>query len=202
MTDEWLAIRLDILSNIVVAVVAFLGVCLKDSVNAGFISLGVIYVLQLTNILQYTVRLSVDVENNMTSAERLMHFTTIPSEREYRKPVDSNWPSEGAISFQQVKLKYRSDLDLVLKGVSFDIRPREKIGVCGRTGSGKSTTMLALFRVVELEGGRITIDGIDISTLGLGNLRENICIIPQDPVLLSGSVRFNLDVTHKLTNRI
>jgi ATP-binding cassette subfamily C (CFTR/MRP) protein 5 len=90
----------------------------------------------------------------------------------------------------------------VLKGVSFDIRPREKIGVCGRTGSGKSTTMLALFRVVELEGGCITIDGIDISTLGLGNLRENICIIPQDPVLLSGSVRFNLDVTHKLTNRI
>jgi ATP-binding cassette subfamily C (CFTR/MRP) protein 1 len=199
MTDRWLAIRLDILANVVVATISLLGVGLKGSVNAGFISLGVIYVMQITNILQHNVRQSVDVENNMTAAERLMHFATIPSEREYRneavsKELTTSWPADGTITFKNVKLRYRHDLDFALKGVSFDILPREKIGICGRTGSGKSTLMLALFRIVEIEEGSISIDGFDISTLGLGDLRERLCIIPQDPVLLSGSIRFNLDV--------
>jgi ATP-binding cassette subfamily C (CFTR/MRP) protein 1 len=201
--DRWLALRLDGLSALFVCAVAFIGVGLRGSIDAGIISLSLTYSMLLTGLMQYTVRLTIELENNMVSTERLVTFSQIPSEAKYRagnelkdSSVDlKTWPEKGEISFENVKLKYRPELDFVLRGISFKVQAREKIGVCGRTGSGKSTTMLALFRVIELSEGQIFIDGVDISKLGLGDLREKLCIIPQDPVLLSGSVRFNLDVS-------
>ena len=105
----------------------------------------------------------------------------------------ASWPAEGRLEFRDVQLRYREGLDLVLKGISFAASPREKIGVVGRTGAGKSSLMLALFRLVELSGGSIIIDGIDISTIGLHDLRSKLSIIPQDPTLFTGTVRSNLD---------
>jgi ATP-binding cassette subfamily C (CFTR/MRP) protein 1 len=197
LVDRWLSLRLDFLSTLIVASIALLGAVLRDSLDSGLISLAVLNAMLLTGILQWAVRCTVEVENNMTSVERLMHFSKIPSEGLYRVKSSkdlANWPDKGVISFRDVKLRFRPELDLVLKGISFDIFAKEKIGICGRTGSGKSTTILALFRVVPLEEGAIFIDDIDISSIGVGDLRDRICIIPQDPVLLSGSLRFNLDV--------
>jgi ABC-type multidrug transport system fused ATPase/permease subunit len=178
------------MSTVIVAAISFSGVGLRDSLNPGFISLAVLNAMQLTGILQWAVRCTVEVENNMTSAERLMHFSNIASEGVYQVPLKdlSSWPQNGGIIFEDVKLKFRPELELVLKGISFEILPKEKIGICGRTESGKSTTLLALFRVVPLESGKITIDGVDISSICFADLREKLCIIPQDPVLLSGTL--------------
>jgi ATP-binding cassette subfamily C (CFTR/MRP) protein 1 len=108
-------------------------------------------------------------------------------------PPKGEWPSAGAIAIRDLRMRYREGLPLVLDGVSLDIRGGEKVGVVGRTGAGKSSLMVGLFRLVEAAGGSIAIDGIDISTIGLADLRERLAIIPQDPVLYSGTVRSNLD---------
>jgi ABC-type multidrug transport system fused ATPase/permease subunit len=151
----------------------------------------------LTGLVQYTVRVTIDVENNMTSVERLIHYSLIESEGPHvlvDKSLQPDWPENGRIVVSDLKLKYRKELDYALRGISLCTNPKEKIGICGRTGSGKSTFILALFRIVEFEGS-ITIDGVDISGIGLNDLRSRISIIPQDPILLSGSIRFNLDVS-------
>ncbi|KAK7047965.1 Multidrug resistance-associated protein 5, partial [Halocaridina rubra] len=111
---------------------------------------------------------------------------------ESRRP-EVTWPSHGRVTFRRVQMKYRPDTPLVLQDVSFSIDSMENVGVVGRTGSGKSSLGVALFRLVELAGGSIRIDGIDISTLGLEDLRSRLSIIPQDPVLFIGTVRYNLD---------
>jgi len=103
------------------------------------------------------------------------------------------WPSAGTIEFNQIVLKYRPELPPVLKGLSMSVRPGEKIGIVGRTGAGKSSIMTALYRLVELTSGSIVIDGVDISTIGLTDLRQGLAIIPQDPLLFSGTLRSNLD---------
>lgn len=108
-----------------------------------------------------------------------------------RPPKD--WPTKGAIDFDQLELRYRPGLDLVLKGLDWHIDSHEKVGVVGRTGAGKSSTTLALFRIVEPAGGKIVIDDIDISAIGLHDLRSRLAIIPQDPILFSGTLRNNLD---------
>lgn len=107
--------------------------------------------------------------------------------------VDPEWPQEGIIEFKDFQVRYREGLDLVLKGISFKCNSVEKIGIVGRTGAGKSSMTLSLFRIIEASGGKIMIDGIDISTMGLHSLRSKLTIIPQDPVLFSGTLRLNLD---------
>ena len=109
------------------------------------------------------------------------------------KAPPPNWPPAGAISFDKLELRYRPGLPLVLRGVSFDVKPGEKVGICGRTGSGKSTLIVAMWRLVEPCGGRVWLDGVDIGTLSLRNLRSRITCIPQDPILFSGDIRDNLD---------
>ena len=119
----------------------------------------------------------------------------IPQEAQQRidMPQLQNWPSEGVIEFKNYSLRYRPDTELVLKNLSFSVQSKEKIGIVGRTGAGKSTICLGLTRIVEADVGAIVIDGLDINTLGLADLREKITIIPQDPTLFEGSLRFNLD---------
>lgn len=169
----------------------------------GFISSGDAGVILSNSILlmgmfQWCVRLTVDIETQMVSVERILEYGRLESEA---APVVASadgqlaphWPSRGAIRFSRVCLRYSPDLPLVLKDVSFDVQPREKIGIVGRTGAGKSSLITVLFRLVELESGRIIIDDADIGCLGLNKIRKHISIIPQDPSLFSGSIRKNLD---------
>lgn len=148
------------------------------------------------SFLNFAVRLGSVVEGMMSSVERIDEFSVLPSEAASHLPDSDpppSWPHGGAIDFSDCVLRYRPELEVVLKGVSASIRAGEKVGVIGRTGSGKSSLMVALFRLVELSAGRISVDGVDISKIGLETLRTRITLIPQDPVIFNGSVRYNLD---------
>nr|XP_019003640.1 uncharacterized protein I203_03786 [Kwoniella mangroviensis CBS 8507]OCF67101.1 hypothetical protein I203_03786 [Kwoniella mangroviensis CBS 8507] len=133
------------------------------------------------------------------SIERVQYYTELPPEASPTTPSDPGplqiWPDKGAISFSQVKLRYRPELPLVLNDITFSVQPGEKVGVIGRTGAGKSSIAQALFRTVEICGGTIHIDGVDLKTLGLDTLRQRLSIIPQDAFLFGGTVRDNIDPT-------
>ena len=107
--------------------------------------------------------------------------------------LEAAWPRRGGITFRNVCLRYRPEAPLVLSGLTLEVPAGEKVGICGRTGAGKSSVLMALFRIVEMEAGRIEIDGVDVRALGLHTLRSRLSIVPQDPVLFSGSVRYNMD---------
>jgi len=129
-----------------------------------------------------------------TSLERLLQFKRLPQEPEWHQDTDpEHWPSQGAIEFREVQLRYRPDLPLAVKGASFVIAPGEQIGVVGRTGAGKSSLLVLLFRLNEASGGHILLDGLDIATVGLRKLRRAMAVIPQEPLRLRGDVSHNLD---------
>jgi len=180
----------------------FFAVVARDSIDPGLSGLSVSYALRLTGNLNWLVRMSTDVENNLISVERCVQFTQLETEADFKREFEppKNWPEKGAIIFKDLKMRYREGLPLVLNGINANIKPREKIGICGRTGSGKSSLMLALFRIIEAAEGTIEIDGLDIKTLGLHDLRSQIAIIPQDPTLFTGSIRSNLDPFLKYTD--
>ncbi|KAG1828571.1 ABC protein [Suillus variegatus] len=197
--QRWLAIRLDVMGSILIFLVALLAVMDVSGINAAQIGLVLTYTTILSQTCSQLTRQTADVENYMNAVERLVQYVAsdtmpqeAPHEIEERKPL-AQWPEHGAVEFNDVKMAYRPGLPNVLRGISVKVRGGEKIGVVGRTGAGKSSLMLALFRIVELSGGAITIDGVDISTIGLKDLRSKISIIPQDPLLFSGTVRSNLD---------
>ncbi|CAL5426370.1 unnamed protein product [Camellia sinensis] len=154
------------------------------------------YGLSLNGVLFWAVYMSCFVENRMVSVERVKQFTNIPSEAEWEKKdclPSANWPTHGNVDLEDLQVRYRPNTPLVLKGTTLNIQGGEKMGVVGRTGSGKSTLIQVFFRLVEPSGGRIIIDGIDISMLGLHDLRSRFGIIPQEPVLFEGTVRSNID---------
>ncbi|OQS01823.1 ATP-binding Cassette (ABC) Superfamily [Thraustotheca clavata] len=139
----------------------------------------------------------------MTSVERLDHYKTLDTEGHTQPNTTTpppSWPQHGAVTFDNYSMKYRPHLDLVLKNVSINILPGQKVGICGRTGSGKSSLMVALFRMVEAASGRILIDGVDLATVDLYTMRSRLTIIPQDPVLFSGSLRFNIDPSREASD--
>ncbi|OTF83112.1 hypothetical protein BLA29_009229, partial [Euroglyphus maynei] len=149
-----------------------------------------------TQNLNYLVRSTTDIETNIVSAERILEYTDLSVEAEWEindTAPPNNWPQQGRIEFIEYGTRYRPKLDLVLKNITAIIEPSEKIGIVGRTGAGKSSLTLALFRLIEPANGCIRIDGIDISKIGLHQLRNRLTIIPQDPVLFSGTLRTNLD---------
>nr|CAD7428321.1 unnamed protein product [Timema monikensis] len=159
----------------------------------------------VTIALTVLMRTASDVETNIVAVERIKEYVELQQEAPWEQPshpVPSDWPTMGEVTFQDYQLRYREGLDLVLKGVSFSIRGGEKVGIVGRTGAGKSSLTLALFRIIEPAGGSILIDDVDISQLGLHALRSRITIIPQDPVLFSGSLRQNLDPHRRLTDEV
>ncbi|KAI0733631.1 ABC protein [Fomitopsis betulina] len=197
--QRWLAIRLDFLGGMLIFIVAMLAVFSVSGINAAQIGLVLTYSTSLVQMCSVVTRQSAEVENYMSSVERVIEYTRgdrieqeAPHEIKDKQPP-KEWPASGAIDFKDVVMRYRPGLPFVLKGLSLSIRGGEKVGVVGRTGAGKSSLMLALFRIVELSSGSIGIDGIDIATIGLKDLRSKLSIIPQDPLLFSGTIRSNLD---------
>ncbi|KAL7053956.1 hypothetical protein AAHC03_026665 [Spirometra sp. Aus1] len=194
IANRWLAILLETVGNVLTGLVALASVATKGRLSAGFAGLVVSYALNLTQTLNWLVRMTAELESNIVCIERIKEYSELPLEAPWEveeKPA-ADWP-QGGIEFVNYGTRYRPELDLVLRSITCSIRPGEKIGIVGRTGSGKSSMVLGLFRVLEPANGQIFIDGVDISGLGLHDLRGRITLIPQDPVLFSGTLRFNLD---------
>ncbi|KAF9436204.1 hypothetical protein BGZ76_004588 [Entomortierella beljakovae] len=198
MGTRWVALRIQIIGLFFVLLTSLFVIEFRNSINTASAGLILSYLVRNAGDMSYTIQCITSLESNMTSVERLVHYSkNLPQEppaesRPDIKPKVS-WPDRGRINFTNVSLRYRSDLPLVLKDVSFDIEAGKKVAVVGRTGAGKSSLIQALFLLCHLEHGQITIDGIDTQTIGTADLRTHIAIIPQDPVLFHGTFRYNLD---------
>ncbi|KZV87123.1 multidrug resistance-associated ABC transporter [Exidia glandulosa HHB12029] len=193
--NRWLSVRFNLLSSIVVGVTG-VTVMLTPGVDAALAGFALAFASTITGDLLFLVRRFVGLEQSMVAVERVKEFSEIEQEPpEFIEPrPPASWPSEGAIAVEDLSIRYANDLPNVLHELNFDIYPGEKVGVLGRTGSGKSTLALSFFRFVEPSQGRIVIDGVDIARVGLTDLRCRLTIIPQDPTILSGTLRSTLDV--------
>ncbi|OLN82088.1 Oligomycin resistance ATP-dependent permease YOR1-like protein 1 [Colletotrichum chlorophyti] len=193
--QRWLSTRLDLIGNLLVFTVGILVVTSRFSVPPSIGGLVLSYILGIVQMIQFTVRQLAEVENGMNAVERIQYYGTQLEEEAplHTIEVRPSWPEKGEIVFDNVEMRYRANLPLVLSGLTMHVQGGERIGIVGRTGAGKSSIMSTLFRLVELSGGHITIDGVDISTIGLHDLRSRLAIIPQDPTLFRGTVRSNLD---------
>ncbi|KAK1792647.1 hypothetical protein P4O66_012581 [Electrophorus voltai] len=202
VSNRWLAIRLEFLGNLVVFFSALFAVLSRDTLDSGLVGLSISYALNVTQTLNWFVRMTSELETNIVAVERVSEYTEIPNEAAWitEKQPSADWPSMGRVCFEDYKVRYRPELDLVLHGITCDIESSEKIGIVGRTGAGKSSLTNCLFRIIEAAEGRILIDGVDIAILGLHDLRSRLTIIPQDPVLFSGSLRMNLDPFEKFSD--
>ncbi|MFS7985506.1 putative ABC-type xenobiotic transporter [Helianthus anomalus] len=201
---EWLSFRVELLSSVIFAFfLVFLLVVPKETIDPSIAGLAVTYALNL-NILQASVIWKLcNMENSIISVERILQYTYIPSEAplvvETCRP-DDMWPSDGKVDIHDLQVRYGPHMPLVLRGITCSFHGGTKTGIVGRTGSGKSTLIQTLFRIVEPTGGHIFIDGVDISSIGLHDLRSRLSIIPQDPTLFQGSVRSNLDPLEQYTD--
>ena len=200
--QRWLSVRLDAIGNILVFTTGILVVTSRFNVPPSIGGLVLAYILAIVQMIQFTVRQLAEVENAMVSTERLYYYGTELDEEPplHLKSVPESWPDKGEIVFDDVQMRYRNDLPLVLQGLNMTVQGGERIGIVGRTGAGKSSIMSTLFRLVELSGGSINIDGINIAQVGLKDLRTRLAIIPQDPTLFRGTIRSNLDPFNKHTD--
>ncbi|XP_023714338.1 probable multidrug resistance-associated protein lethal(2)03659 isoform X2 [Cryptotermes secundus] len=191
------ALWLDFACLMYIGLVTFSFLFLDRGPHGGDVGLAITQSIGLIGMIQWGMRQSAELENNMTSLERVLEYTSLESEPPLESPSDKkphrNWPNSGNIVFDEVVLAYSKDGPPVLKCVSFTVMSSEKVGIVGRTGAGKSSLIAALFRLAGISSGQIQIDGIDIASVGLHDLRSKISIIPQEPVLFSGSLRENLD---------
>ena len=220
--NRWLAVRLEFIGSFIIlsaAGFAIIAVNTGGGPSAGMVGLAMSYALQITQSLNWIVRQTVEVETyvhypvykyfslhalltsfrNIVSVERALEYARLPSEAPEilsKHRPKSGWPSQGAVEFKNYSTRYRPGLDLVLKNINLSIRPHEKIGVVGRTGAGKSSLTLALFRIIEPVTGNIAIDDLDTSSIGLLDVRRRLAIIPQDAALFEGTVKDNLDPAH------
>ncbi|TVY81597.1 Multidrug resistance protein fer6, partial [Lachnellula suecica] len=193
--QRWLSTRLDFIGNLLVFTTGILVVTSRFNVSPSIAGLVLSYILSIVQMIQFTVRQLAEVENGMNATERIHYYGTQLEEEAPLHTIDvrPSWPESGEIIFNDVQMRYREGLPLVLSGLTMHVKGGERIGVVGRTGAGKSSIMSTLFRLVELSGGSISIDGLDISTIGLHDLRSRLAIIPQDPTLFKGTIRSNLD---------
>ncbi|KAF9126567.1 hypothetical protein BGW39_006512 [Mortierella sp. 14UC] len=234
LTNRWLTIRLQLISSSVILLAAVLAVLNVDQLDSSLVGLAMSYALNLTNIVVVLVRTSSDVQNQFVSVERIQEYSEKPVEAPLEAgdhQLPENWPEHGRITFNKYSARYREGLDLCLREASFTVEPQEKVGIIGRTGAGKSSLTLALFRIIEAAdsywalasdpsrpelpkgesfsgncgqsvGGSIEIDGVDIASIGLRQLRQHLSIIPQDPTLFAGTIRENLDPFYELEDSV
>ena len=200
--DRWLPVRLETVGNSIVLVVALLGTTKANSPAAPFVGLVLSFALEITGLLSWVVRQWSELETAVIAVERVKEYTSLPAEEETGAVTRGGavapppgWPSGGAISIQALNMRYQPQMPLVLRDLSVDIAPGQKVGVVGRTGSGKSSLLVALWRLVEPDSGRVLLDGVDTGKLTLRRLRSVLTQIPQDPVLFSGTIRHNLNPT-------
>ncbi|KIW71014.1 hypothetical protein PV04_03236 [Phialophora macrospora] len=200
--NRWLAVRLEFIGSIIIlasAIFAIISVTTGSKLSPGMVGLAMSYALQITQSLNWIVRQTVEVETNIVSVERVLEYASLPSEAPdviFKSRPSIGWPAHGQITFKNYSTRYRDGLDPVLRDINLSIKSREKIGVVGRTGAGKSSLTLALFRILEPISGHISIDGLNTSTIGLLDLRRRLAIIPQDAALFEGTIRDNLDPRH------
>ena len=196
VTQRWFGLRLDILCSLFIICVLLFSIFIKDYIHLSTGKIGILmsYLFMLFDLFQWCIIMTTIIENLMTSVERIVEYTQLPTEhiKSIKKKPPKDWPSKGHITFEKVSLSYDKNLPDVLKKISLNISPTEKIGIVGRTGAGKSSFFQTIFRMYQ-PGGIIRIDGVDIKELNLFDLRSRLTIIPQEPILFSGSVRFNLD---------
>ncbi|CAH2350919.1 multiple drug resistance-associated protein-like transporter 1 [[Candida] railenensis] len=199
LTNRWLSMRLQFVSSLLLfssglLVVLTIGTSLEMS--SGLVGFVMAYTLSITEMLKSIIFRWAQLEARSISLERLFEYCNLPTEAEMiiesNRPKES-WPNDGTIEFRDYSTRYRENLDPVLRNVSLRIKPSEKIGIVGRTGAGKSSLTLAIFRIIESIGGNINIDGVDTSSIGLFDLRSNLSIIPQEAHTIEGSIRQNLD---------
>ena len=174
----------------------------EDSVTPQSVSITFTYSVILQECLGFCFDGCAELETEMVSMERCLRYTNLIKEKDFHKDTDETlkqhqWPQQGKVKFENYSVKYRPNIETVLHNINFEVRPTERIGVTGRTGSGKSTLCLCLFRMLEPLTGTIYIDDVDITTIGLDLLRQNITIIPQDPCLMAGTLKYNVDPLNK-----
>ncbi|KAJ8786687.1 hypothetical protein J1605_006176 [Eschrichtius robustus] len=200
VADRWLASNLELVGNGLVFAAALCAVLSKAHLSPGLVGFSVSAALQVTQTLQWAVRSWTDLESSIVSVERLKDYAQTPKEAPWRPATCAArppWPRGGQIEFRDFGLRYRPELPLAVRGVSFKIHAGEKVGIVGRTGAGKSSLAGGLLRLLEAAEGGIWIDGVPIAQVGLHTLRSRITIIPQDPILFPGSLRMNLDMLHE-----
>ncbi|XP_028212385.1 ABC transporter C family member 3-like isoform X2 [Glycine soja] len=201
---EWLCFRLDMLSSITFAFsLIFLISIPTGIIDPGIAGLAVTYGLNLNMIQAWVIWNLCNLENKIISVERILQYTSIPCEPplvvEDNRP-DPSWPLYGEVDIQDLQVRYAPHLPLVLRGLTCKFHGGMKTGIVGRTGSGKSTLIQTLFRIVEPTSGQVMIDNINISSIGLHDLRSRLSIIPQDPTMFEGTVRNNLDPLEEYTD--
>ncbi|RHY66584.1 hypothetical protein DYB30_011291 [Aphanomyces astaci] len=195
LASQWFSFRIQMISALMLLVTTMSLIYMRGYLNAGLVGLVFGYALQITGQLEWMVQMWSQLETAMVAPERVAEYTNVAQEapRVISGAVPASWPAHGSIEFQHVSFRYKPHDPLVLKDVSFHIESGEKVGIVGRTGAGKSSLTMALFRINEVASGRVVIGGVDTATVGIKTLRESMAIIPQNPILFKGTLRAYLD---------
>ena len=197
--NRWVGLRMSFVGTVFAVLIGVVVVLVRE-IDASMAGFALSFAFNYTGYVIWSLARYADMELDMNSTERILEYTSLPTEDQGGVHPPAAWPTDGRVEVDDLYVSYAPDLPPVLKGITFDVKPRERIGIVGRTGAGKSSLTLALFQFIRATSGTIFIDGVDISTVNLRELRSRLAIIPQDPVLFSGTIRSNLDAFNEYTD--